>query len=276
MTKDITASLKAELGQIDSYEKRVAHLYNKYKGEDCYILSCGPSLNNYSEEYLNKVLKDKLVLCVKTAYNRHRSVTDFHFFNCCNLPFGTIAKPYHYDYDDHTIAISSSNFPEYARWSVRQEYDIFCQIPLVNDASNPSAVSTNSLHNPKINLEQSQFVTVNKNFEKYLLSNQFERPVGPGIMYETVFFFAMHLGVKSINVIGWDLGTKAITDREQYNHFYSHSTQFFNPGYIMDWEVETTAKASKELYYWMKEKNVDLNVISDCSSVYEGIPRIKL
>ena len=92
-------------------------------------------------------------------------------------------------------------------------------------------------------------------------------------MYETVFFFAMHLGVKSINVIGWDLGTKAITDREQYNHFYSHSTQFFNPGYIMDWEVETTAKASKELYYWMKEKNVDLNVISDCSNGYMRVFR---
>ena len=220
MTKDITASLKAELGQIDSYEKRVAHLYNKYKGEDCYILSCGPSLNNYSEEYLNKVLKDKLVLCVKTAYNRHRSVTDFHFFNCCNLPFGTIAKPYHYDYDDHTIAISSSNFPEYARWSIRQEYEIFFKIPLVNDAGDPLASATNSLHNPKAHLEQSQFVTVSKNFEKYLLSNQFERPVGPGIMYETVFFFAAHLGVKSINTIGWDLDNKVITDREQYNHFY--------------------------------------------------------
>ena len=145
---------------------------------------------------MNKVLKDKLVLCVKTAYNRHRSVTDFHFFNCCNLPFGTIAKPYHYDYDDHTIAISSSNFPEYARWSIRQEYEIFFKIPLVNDAGDPLASATNSLHNPKAHLEQNTRNGWGKNFDKYLLSNQFERPVGPGIMYETVFFFCGTLRCK--------------------------------------------------------------------------------
>lgn len=253
-TKTLKSKLK-ELGK--NYQEKVDLLHNQYKGEDCYLLSCGPSLNQYSEDFLNDYLKDKLTLSVKTSYERHRDVTDFHFFNCCNLPKPK-TKPYHYDYND-TIAIASSNFPAGHRWSSIQKYDIFFKIPLV-DAST----------------QINHFVSINKEFDKYKLDQQFERPVGPGIMYETVLFMAVHLGVRSINTIGWDLSSSRITHINQYDHFYDQELSLWNPGSMMDWEIEATAKCSKDLYYWLKNQNIQLNILTDNAALYEGIPRIKI
>jgi hypothetical protein len=39
--------------------------------------------------------------------------------------------------------------------------------------------------------------------------------------------------------------------------------------------MDVTAKASKELFYWLKSKNIDLKVASS-SATYKGIKRIKL
>jgi hypothetical protein len=261
-----TIDLKKELDAIPKqysssklfYEAKANLLHNQYKDEECYILTCGPSLTEYSKEFLNDHLKDKLVLTVKTAYDRHDSITDFHFFNCCNLP--TISnKPYHYEYGNKTISIASSNFEEGSRWSPVQKYDIFFKIPLVD-------VST----------QMDEFVSVNKNFDEYTLSNRFDRPVGPGIMYETVLFTAFHLGVKKITTVGWDLSQKSITATKDYDHFYPKDSQFWNPGSMMTWEIEATTKASKDLYYWFQKHNIDLQIASTQSDLYENIPRVKL
>ena len=253
-TKHVKSALDAFGGD---YQAKIKFLHNQYQGQDCYLLSCGPSLNQYSKDFLNDYLKDKLTLSVKTSYERHRDVTDFHFFNCCNLPRPT-TKPYHYDYNN-TIAIASSNFPAGYRWSPIQKYDIFFKIPLVD-------ISTQINH----------FVSINKEFDKYKLDKQFERPVGPGIMYETVLFMAVHLGVKSINTIGWDLTPKPTTHINDYDHFYNKELSLCNPGSMMHWEIEATTKASKDLYYWLKNQNIELNILTDNTALYEGIPRIKI
>ena len=35
-------------------------------------------------------------------------------------------------------------------------------------------------------------------------------------------------------------------------------------------------KASKDLYYWLKDKDIELNVSTDSQSLYQDIPRIKI
>ena len=60
-------------------------LKDKYEGQECYILTCGPSLKSYNPNFLKEKLKDKLVIAVKQAYNYCPDVVDFHLFNSNNF-----------------------------------------------------------------------------------------------------------------------------------------------------------------------------------------------
>ena len=249
-----TSYIKRSL-QNKSLEEQMSFLQNLYKGEDCYILSCGPSLVDYDKEKLSKFLKNKLVFSVKQAYDLFSSVTDFHFFNCSNLPKreNPFAPPYQHS---NSISVSSSNYKEYERWSALQVSDVFFKIPIRTEINNEFLVRTGEIDN-------------------YLIKNNLTRPCGPGIMYETVLFMALHLGVKSITCIGWDL-TKDKVNESNYEHFYGSTQNLMNRGDILDWEIKETREFSKVFYEWCKNNHIELNLASDQSSLFEGIPRIKL
>lgn len=255
--KNNTRSLKLSLNKLSfNYREKVKLLHNKYQHEDCYILTCGPSLKKYSEDFLYDFLKDKLVFTVKTAYNigKLSEISDFHFFNCCNLPILN-SNAEHYAYED-TISISSSNFEYGLRWSSFQKTDIFFKIPQVNPQTN-----------------MNDFIAINKHFDKFMLNKQFERPVGPGIMYETVIFTAVHLGVKNIITLGWDLSNTSIDNPNEYPHFYNKNQSMINRGTIMPWEIEATTAASKDLYLWLNKNNINMTIASENSALYNEIPR---
>ena len=104
-----------------------------YKDETLYILSCGPSLSEYDKTSLSSFLSDKPTFAIKQAYDSFSDVTDFHFFNCSNLP-NPVAQPvlrhYKYDEDKRPIIISSSNYELGRRWHKAQKQDIFFKIPI--------------------------------------------------------------------------------------------------------------------------------------------------
>ena len=85
---------------------------------------------------------------------------------------------------------------------------------------------------------------------------------------------AVHLGFKEIVLVGWDLRQKDANE-DNYEHFYGTNDDVYNKGDVLDWEIKTTCDASKELYYWLKERNIDIKVASS-SAVYEKIERIRL
>lgn len=237
---------------------KLEYLKDIHKGETLYILNCGPSLNEYKAEYLKDLLKDKPVFAIKQAYNYFPEVTDYHFFNCSNLPVEENNKKItqHYSYEAHRpVTIASSNYEIGARWSYIQKNDIFFKIPIRTEINN-------------------EFVTVTKKFEDFLIDKNLTRPCGPGIMYETVFYMAVHLGFKEIICIGWDLRQEDANENN-YEHFYKNDKKLINKGDVLDWEIKTTRDASKELYYWLKEKNINIKVASS-SAVYEKIERVKI
>ena len=41
-------------------------------------------------------------------------------------------------------------------------------------------------------------------------------------------------------------------------------------------EIKSVAKATKGIYYWLKEQGVEWEMVSDTNHGYEGIPRIEL
>ena len=231
-------------------------MHNLYEGDTCYILNCGPSINDYDQQKLGKFLEDKVVLSVKQAYNSFKEVTDFHFFNCSNLPIPRSINSPSYEYSENTISIASSNYEQYRRWPHMQQSDIFFKIPIRTEINNEFLVRTGKI-------------------DEFLLSNQINRPCGPGIMYETVLYTALHLGFKKIICIGWDLTTEAVTE-ENYEHFYGNTSNLINKGDILDWEVKETREFSEPFYKWCKERDIELLLASERSSLFEGIPRIKL
>ncbi|OUV98768.1 MAG: hypothetical protein CBD16_09475 [Betaproteobacteria bacterium TMED156] len=247
-------SLKRSI-QNRSLQSSLDLLKDKYKGEDCYILNCGPSLNDHDEEKLKLFLKDKLTFTVKQAYEKYKEVSDFHFFNCSNLPIRQQFEP-HYENKKDTITISSSNYDEFHRWSPMQTSDLFFKIPLRTEINNEFLVRTGEI-------------------DKFLIKNSLTRPCGPGIMYETVLFMAIHLGVKSITVLGWDLTMEKVT-KHNYKHFYGSSDGLTNRGDILDWEIEETRNFSKDFFEWCVKNSISLSLVSEQSSLFNKIPRKKL
>lgn len=237
-------------------QEKISYLKDSFKDEDCYILNCGPSLSEQDPEKLKNFLKDKLTFTVKQSFDLYKEISDFHFFNCSNLPNPKEKfEPYYENLKD-TITVSSSNYEEYQRWQVFQSSDIFFKIPIRTEIDNEFLVKTGKI-------------------EENLLKNKLTRPCGPGIMYETVLFMAIHLGVKSIKVLGWDLTMDKVTEKD-YKHFYGSTDGLINRGDILDWEIEETRKFSKDFYNWCLENNISLSLVSSQSSLYSEIPREKL
>ena len=236
----------------------ILHFKNKHKDKECLLLNCGPSLNDYTEKQIREAAKDKIVIAVKQAYLKVPDIVDYHFWNCCNLPLPKNGVHYNYG-EEKPIVITSSNFPFGVRWSLQQHIDYFFKIP--------------QLH------ETPALLVSSNNFEYLSYENKpTTRPIGPGIMYETVVFALELFGFSTVTCVGWDLSNKVITsgfnEDNIYEHFYDNDVH--NPGYILDWEVDATCKSSEPLYKWLLSKDTQLMIASNKSHLFEGIPRVKL
>jgi hypothetical protein len=105
------------------------------------------------------------------------------------------------------------------------------------------------------------------NFNDFLFSKTLDRTVGPGIMLETVLHFAVHLGVKSITTLGWDLDSHGS---------YFHNSDVKSKGCEIPWDIEQNLKATKDIFYWLKDSGVPLRTSSKNNNLYEKIERIDL
>ena len=225
--KKKTATLKNDLARLGTLKERVDLLKDSYKGEECYILNCGPSLSQYTKRELKEKLKGKLVLAVKQAYDYVPEIVDFHFWNCANLPYGD--NFIHYPYKEHKpIVVASSNYPEGVRWSPMQQLDLFFRIPIRTEIND-------------------EFLVKTKQFDDYLLEKSLKRPCAPGIMLETVIYTALHLGVSKIVTLGWDLNKDAKKVSE-HKHFYGETDGLLNRGDILPWEIKANRDVSEDLY----------------------------
>jgi len=121
----------------------------------------------------------------------------------------------------------------------------------------------------------NDFLVRTGNINKHLLKNNLTRPCGPGIMYETVLFMAIHLGVKKITCLGWDLSQGRVNE-DTYKHFYGNTTKLRNRGDILEWEIEETRKFSLRFFNWLKREGIELRIASKNSYLPPEIPRIEL
>lgn len=301
-----TIQLKKEMRKMSKTEDKLNILHGAFVGEKCYIVTCGPSLNNIWGERVKRVLCDNLTIAVKQAYDLAPEITDFHLLNPYNY------KKYKYPAQKPIIV------------ATKQEE---INLPMPGLKHDLMFTITEEANRPENMLART------RNFDDYLFTKTLNRPFGPGIIYELGIYLAVHLGVSEIIIISWDIGdvsgsaaehhydTSLIPDDKdnkvrallrlyrwlstkginlqfvskvipisvqnrltgiQLNKNYREASNkkamtFYNAqcGGVKG-EVELMAEASESLYHWLRQKGIKLSIVSDRSMAASCIPRLEL
>lgn len=174
--KKYTKEIRKTLQSLSYDESKVNLLRHHYKDETAYIVTCGPSLNDYDEQHLREFLSNKLVIAVKQAYHKVSNISDFHVLNLINL------CEYDYESNQPITVIHTIN----GRKDIDEEYDIVL----------PTNRCCKDFFNDNI--------ATTYEFNKNRLKNNIERIPACGIVATVAFFLCEHISVNKIITIGYD------------------------------------------------------------------------
>jgi hypothetical protein len=146
-------------------------------GRTSVIVTCGPSLATHDHHRLRRALDGVFTIAVKQAAQVVDDQADIVCFNSFNV---------------RRLSVSS---PATIRVFAREHSGT---VPQLNrhDLALPMAVTTGQL---------STSVAATRDFAAHELTNTPVRPWGPGIVHEVALYLALHVGVRCIYVIGWDI-----------------------------------------------------------------------
>ena len=246
-----TTHIREQIGHAGSIEEKLRILAGAYKGETCYLLTCGPSFNENWNDDVKKLLSDKLIISVKQTYDEAKGMVDFHLLNSWNY------QPYEYTEPRPVVlAERADDDPP----TPGMEADLFFRIPDPRDFANRLATTYA--------------------FDKWLFTRQVDRPWGPGVVYELGIYLFVHLGVKEVITLGWDLGELNIP---LMKHFFKEEAPdspkadgLLNKPRIRPFEVQDIAESTRALYYWLRSKGIYLYIVSARSLVDPVAPRISI
>jgi hypothetical protein len=258
MFNDVPVKERARLykeaaGDLGSIRKKLGLFKDIYKGENVYIVSCGPSLATLDQDYLKEKLADFPVMTIKQAYGYVEGIVDVHHFNCNNFSrYQT----------ENTVCIGSASrsLPQIQRdlWA-DADVDMFFQ------------VDSRGGTGPKM-LEKCEF-----DKHTYEASPK-HRMWGPGTLFETTLWSAVHAGAKKISLIGVDLAPSDYNDNKtSYKHFYdtpgSSANIEGNKGILFKGENDMVREGFTEFHKWLASKDIELEVCSEGSHLSSEIPR---
>ena len=225
-----------------------------FKGDKCYVLSCGPTLLDNDQENLRSLLKDNVSLAIKQSYDMFSDLVDFHVYNCGNYK--------NYEYGDSE--------------------------PIIAEASTtPWKLGTCDL---KFFIKERDFnnsVSANHNFSDWTLEEQqLLRPYGPGIMYEIVFYMIEHLGFSEIVTVGWDNKLSGTDQSKQ--HFYDKDDSKFDKSEFIHYNEVADNVAMEQLSAeekitsdviglwntWLNENGCKVKICSSTNPAPQEIERV--
>ena len=228
-------------------------LKNKHKGEKVVIFSCGPSLSHYSKELILELCKGKKIFTVKQSLHKYPDLSDYHFFNDNNFS----------RYNTSAIKIASSANLPWARASVWGSQEIDYEVQIISASGY---------------IEDS--LSYNRKFENMLLEPSLQQTWGPGIMYETVLPFAIHMGFTEIIVNGWDYTTKEDGTLDHYYDETRASKILTNTGIkigaMAAKEKDLFIGSTKGLNTFLKSRGIKLKLLSNISELDDSIERVRM
>ena len=214
---------------------------NIHKNKDCVILTCGPSLNEYKKDIVQSFLKNKIVICVKESIIEYKDYADYFLSN------GTRDRKY--EFNNKTIKIFQGSVS-------KNKSDIIIR------------------EDKPFNINK-QLLKI-KNFEKYNFDNFIKRPWGPGILYETAFYLCLHMGIKNVYTIGWDLiDTNKETNITHYFDNNNSSEYKLSKRWNQNFRDEMILVNNNIIfmYDYFQKKGMNIFVIGEKSFVNRKIPR---
>lgn len=249
----------------------IEHFFNETRdalvGEECVILTCGPSLGDVSPDELKRYLDGKFVISVKQAYD-YVPEAHIHILNTWN------AKRYDYPEDRPLVLYEKAAYDPPVYFS----YDHAFVIESASDISRQLALT--------------------HDFDAYAFDKQLLRPWGPGILYELGFFLAAHMKPAKITMFGWDIGAKLSPTMP---HFYDPTADQLTPELVAALRIRNIAERSKRLhdlgvtynrprivpeevadcadvtkawFDWFKSNGSEMQIYSAYSLAHDAIPRM--
>ena len=220
-----TIELKKKIQELDNLQDKLDVLHGAYHGETCYMITCGPSINDIWTERIEEILDHNLAVAVKQAYDLAPHVMDFHLLNPWNYKT--------YEYPEQKPIVLMLQQSELTLTLPKSVYDLAFDLP--QEACKPEKT-----------------LALNRNFEDYLFTKRLDRPWGQGIIYELGIYLAVHLGVSELIVVGWDIGGPR---SRNYKHFYDISNlQFWDKARISGIEAKPITSLFRRLYSLLKNK----------------------
>lgn len=249
----------------DSYE-RIKLLKNSCKDQTIYLITPGPSLTTHDRKKLLKKLEGKVVLACKQSYEYVKEVATFHLMSAYSY------QPYEY-YSKDTIVhwqLTAMNMPHEIN-------------RIKNEWKSPADILVPCYSTPWVDMYNT--TAFSRRFDQFETYSDGRIIWGPGIMYESGFPLAMHLGAKKIVTIGWDIGDLSKFEKkdsfklgdEKWVKEHAHSLYKTNAGAGPDYrELKETIDSTKEMYDYFLEKGIEVRILSDRSPADKRFKRITL
>ena len=248
-----------KISHTSDNQERINALKDICKDGRVFIVAPGPSLLTHSRDKILSRLENETVITLKQAYDYVKEVTDIHCMSVYNY------QDYEYVNDD-TIRhwqLTAVNIPG--------------ELQRINQWGHRIDVMMPVFSTPWIQKHQSTSYT--REFTNWELYGQGKAVWGPGIIYESGFPLALHMGAKEIVTIGWDIG-----DLSKYgdldvdpNWTDQHAKELYKidtGGGPEREELENTISCTEALNSYLESRGVKLKICSDTNPAHESIERI--
>lgn len=311
-----TRKLKQKIQMLNNMDEKLDVLYEAFSGEPCYLITCGPSINKIWGKHVEQILTDNLTIAVKQAFDLAPHVMDFHLINpwnykayeytepkpiilmereenapstpglICDLMF---TMPEEAGKPEKMLALNS-NFEDYlftttlARpWGpgIVYELGIYLAVHLgvselimvgwdIGDVDSPVYRHHYDGNHTSLNnksLETAGEVKLFYRSIRALYSWLKKENIDLKIVSEL-----LPRGLKN-RLIGNATISKTMC---YYDTKTKKTIKMYNTPGLMKGEIQLVADSTKNLYYWLKKKGINLKIVSDRSLVDPCVPRIKL
>tara|TARA_B100000700_G_C15046456_1_gene858198 strand:+ start:1729 stop:2589 length:861 start_codon:yes stop_codon:yes gene_type:complete len=263
-----------EISKGKSLPLKTLMFKNIYRGQECVLLNCGPSLSEFPIEKIREFCADKPVFSVKSATLKFQDIADI----CITNFYGTFQFP---SPDDR-------NYLVFARQETPLGYANWVNPDLVEESTFGESFDNEPdiLWGSDISVRHSKSVVMTQRWEENSLDKSpYNRMLGPGIMNDMIVPILVHTGVNKVSILGWDGAN--IDEKGYIKHFYDLEPQYMpNLNYVSEKFDVNNLKSDMEqceqqigklgelqILEYFKQKNMTIEILTKNSSVHTQIPR---
>lgn len=310
----ITKILKSKIQRYSKNEDRLSILHGAYFGETCYILTCGPSIRDIWNERIRDILNDKLVISIKQAYDLSPDIMDFHLLNVWNYKkydyhnkstiivmgkqnINVIPDNIVYDMlfnicdntEKTTYPLAKNrNFDDYLftkslvrPWGPGIIYELgiylaihlgVTEIVMIGwDIGEKGGIQYRHFYDDdNRKTDRNTSVNTDSNGLINILWHINYRIKKRGFNIKPIIEILPKSLINKVSSVNYSCDTSCDP------HYYSSNVNIYNVPIPLKGEEKLIAESTRDLYYWLQTKNINIKIVSENSLADPCIPRVQL